>query len=185
MVGLGNPGSEYENTRHNAGFWFVEKMAERYRESFRLEKKFLGEICKVVMSGQQCWLLKPVTYMNKSGQSVSALMNYYKIEPENVLVVHDEIDHDAGSAKLKFGGGHAGHNGLRDIISAIGSKDFYRLRLGVGHPGNKKQVVNYVLGQPSRDDREKIDQAIEESLEITDMLVAGEMQKATHRLHSD
>lgn len=184
IVGLGNPGSEYENTRHNAGFWFVDRLASEYRESFRLEKKFFGEVCKVNIAGQPCWLLKPVTFMNRSGQALAAIASYYKIEPQNILVAHDELDHDAGSTRLKLGGGHAGHNGLRDIISAIGTKDFYRLRLGIGHPGSKKQVVNYVLGQPSRDDREKVDQAIDESLLILDMVVAGEMEKAMHRLHS-
>jgi len=163
IVGLGNPGSEYQNTRHNAGFWFVDRLADEYREPFRLEKKFFGEICKVSITGQPCWLLKPMTYMNKSGQSLAAIASYYKIEPQNILVAHDELDHDAGSTRLKLGGGHAGHNGLRDIISAIGTKDFYRLRLGIGHPGNKKQVV---------------------SLSIMDMVVAGEMEKAMHRLHS-
>ncbi len=184
IVGLGNPGSEYENTRHNAGFWFVDRLASEYREVFRLEKKFYGETCKISIAGQSCWLLKPVTYMNKSGQSLAAITSYYNIEPQNTMVAHDELDHDAGSARLKLGGGHAGHNGLRDIISAFGSKDFYRLRLGIGHPGNKRQVVNYVLGQPSRDDREKVDQAITDTLPVMDMLVAGEMEKAMHRLHS-
>jgi len=184
IVGLGNPGSEYENTRHNAGFWFVDKLASEYRELFRLEKKFFGEVCKITISGQSCWLLKPATFMNRSGQSLSAMTSYYKIEPQNILVAHDELDHDAGSTRIKLGGGHAGHNGLRDIISAIGTKDFYRLRLGIGHPGNKKQVVNYVLGQPSRDDRDKVDQAIDESISIMGLLVAGEMEKAMHRLHS-
>ena len=184
IVGLGNPGSEYQNTRHNAGFWFVDRLADEYREPFRQEKKFFGEICKINIAGQQCWLLKPATYMNKSGQSLAAIASYYKIEPQNILVAHDELDHDAGSTRVKLGGGHAGHNGLRDIISALGTKDFYRLRLGIGHPGNKKQVVNYVLGQPSLDDREKINGAIDETLTTMDLLVVGEMEKAMHRLHS-
>ncbi len=184
IVGLGNPGKEYEQTRHNAGFWFVDEVARAFGVTFKKEGKFFAEVGRISSGGTDCWLLKPVTFMNRSGQSVAAIANYYKISAEEILVVHDELDHDAGSAKLKKGGGHAGHNGLRDIISAIGTKDFLRLRLGVGHPGSSKQVVNYVLGQPSRDDAEKIMEAIGRSIGALDKLLEGRFQIAMNELNS-
>jgi len=185
IVGLGNPGKDYEQTRHNAGFWFVDEVAREYGVSFRKESKFHGEACRFNAGGKECWLLKPATFMNRSGQAVAAIAAYYRISPENILVVHDEIDHDAGSVRLKRGGGHAGHNGLRDIISAIGSKDFLRLRLGVGHPGSKKQVVNYVLGRASGEDAEKIRQAIGRGMQAIELLLSGKEQIAMNQLHSD
>ena len=184
IVGLGNPGGEYENTRHNAGFWFVDEIARQHGGSFRKEGKFFGEVCRVNAAGYDCWLLKPVTYMNRSGQAVSAMASYYKIEPHNILVAHDELDHDAGSAKLKYGGGHAGHNGLRDIISAIGSKDFLRLRLGVGHPGSKNKVVDYVLSQPSRHDAEQIMDAVSRGARVLDKLLEGKIQLAMNEVNT-
>ena len=184
IVGLGNPGKEYEHTRHNAGFWFVDELAREYGGSFKKEGKFFGEACRINLRGSDCWLLKPVTFMNRSGQSVSAMASYYKIASHNILVAHDELDHDAGSARLKYGGGHAGHNGLRDIISALGSKDFLRLRLGVGHPGSKNQVVNYVLGNPSRDDANRILDAVSRSSRVLEKLLEGKIQIAMNEVNS-
>lgn len=183
VVGLGNPGQEYDQTRHNVGFWLLDQLANNYRADFRSEKKFHGEICKIDLGVKPVWLLKPMTYMNKSGLAVSALVNYYKILPEEVLVVHDELDHEAGDVRLKKGGGHAGHNGLRDIISSLGCKDFYRLRLGIGHPGSKSKVVNYVLGTPGRDDKIAIDLAIDNALSEISLIIDGEFEKAMNRLN--
>ena len=183
VVGLGNPGSEYAGTRHNVGFWFVDQLAREFGQNFRKETKFHGDVAKINVEGKALWLLKPQTFMNRSGQSVSALMKYYKLTPGGILVVHDELDHDAGSVKLKFGGGHAGHNGLRDIIKAVDSKDFYRLRLGIGHPGNKNQVVNYVLGIPSREDQEKIEMTIDDAIKEVPSMVNAEFDKVMNRLN--
>ena len=183
IVGLGNPGAEYALTRHNAGFWFVDRLAEEYGVQFRSENKFYGAVAKINILGKPLWLIKPTTFMNRSGQSVSAMMKYYKLTPENILVVHDELDHDAGTVKLKLGGGHAGHNGLRDIIKAVDSKNFYRLRIGVGHPGSKSQVVNYVLGLPSKDDRQKIEMAIDEAVAEIPALANAEYEKVMNRLN--
>lgn len=184
IVGLGNPGRDYEGTRHNAGFWFVDALADAAGATLRNESKFHGEAAKIRLHGEDLWLLKPMTFMNRSGQAVSALARFYKIEPEQILVVHDELDLPPGGAKLKRGGGHAGHNGLRDIISAIGSKDFLRLRLGIGHPGSAKQVSNYVLSKPGKDDRISIDHAIAEAERILPELIDDQLQKAMNLLHS-
>jgi len=184
IVGLGNPGKEYEQTRHNAGFWFVDEVARQFGATLKKESKFFGEACRISSAGRDCWLLKPMTFMNRSGQSVSALSSYYKIPPQDILVVHDELDHDAGSVKLKLNGGHAGHNGLRDIISALNTKDFLRLRLGVGHPGTKKQVVDYVLSQPSKEDAGKIEEAIYQSSKVLDNLLEGRIQIAMNEVNS-
>jgi len=148
IVGLGNPGKQYENTRHNAGFWFVEEVARQYQLQFRPETKFLGEVARVQSNGHDVWLLKPMTFMNRSGQSIQSLANFYKISPDQILVVHDELDLSPGTAKLKSGGGHGGHNGLRDTIAALGTPAYLRLRLGIGHPGHRDQVVDYVLHPP-------------------------------------
>ncbi len=184
IVGLGNPGKEYSGTRHNAGFWFSDELAKDCGVSFKKEAKFFANLCKINLNGHSAWLIKPTTFMNKSGQSVAAIAAYYKITPEEVLVIHDELDHDAGSARLKMSGGHAGHNGLRDIISALGTKDFLRLRLGIGHPGTKKQVVDFVLGTPSRDDDQKIRESIQDGLRVVDDLLAGSIQIAMNKLNS-
>jgi len=149
IVGLGNPGSKYTETRHNAGFWFIEELAREYSASFRQEKKFHGEVAKISLAGKDIWLLKPETFMNRSGLAVQSLMSFYRINADQLLVAHDEIDLPPGTAKLKTGGGHGGHNGLRDIINQLGTKDFHRLRIGVGHPGSKDQVVDYVLHNAS------------------------------------
>lgn len=184
IVGLGNPGSQYEETRHNAGFWFVEQIARQQGEQFRLENKFHAEIAKVVIGANQVWLLKPNTFMNRSGQSVAALARFYKIPLENILVVHDELDLDPGTARLKQGGGHGGHNGLRDIVAQMGGKDFMRLRIGIGHPGNSKQVSNYVLSRATADEQRFIEESIGDALKVLPQVVSGEFQKAMNDLHS-
>jgi PTH1 family peptidyl-tRNA hydrolase len=183
IVGLGNPGNQYEQTRHNAGFWFVEEVARQYGVTFRPETKFLGEVARVQSNGLDFWLLKPSTFMNRSGQSIQALAKFYNVTPEQILVVHDELDLPAGVAKLKLGGGHGGHNGLRDTIAAVG-KEFLRLRLGIGHPGHRDLVVGYVLKAPSKIDREKLDEAIYQATRVVPQLVQGQLPAAMQALHS-
>ena len=184
IVGLGNPGTEHSDTRHNAGFWCVDAIADEYGGQFRQDAKFHGETCRVKVESEDCWLLKPTTYMNHSGRSVQAMVSFYKLSISEVLIIHDEIDLDPGTARLKTGGGHGGQNGLRDIINQLGDKSFARLRIGVGHPGDKHKVVNHVLGRASRDDQEKINQSIEQSLHIIPYLIQGEMQRAMTALHT-
>jgi len=184
IVGLGNPGPKYSETRHNAGFWFVEDLANAYRGRFLPEKKFHGEVARINLEGSDIWLLKPETYMNRSGLSVVSLAAFYKIAPENILVAHDEIDLKAGTARLKSGGGHGGHNGLRDIISHLGTKDFQRLRIGVDHPGSKDMVVDYVLKRPDAKDRNAIEDSINDALRVMPKIAAGEWEKAMHQLHT-
>ncbi len=185
IVGLGNPGPQYQETRHNAGFWFVEQLARQQGGQFRLENKFHAEIAKVVIGAKQVWLLKPNTFMNRSGQSVAALARFYKIPLENILVVHDELDLDPGTARLKQGGGHGGHNGLRDIVAQMGGKDFMRLRIGIGHPGNSKQVSNYVLSGAGADEQRLMDESIDDALAVLPQVVSGEFQKAMNTLHTE
>jgi len=184
IAGLGNPGLQYQQTRHNAGFWFVDSIARRYAGCFRVDAKFHGEICRVRVAGQACWLLKPGTFMNRSGQSVSSLASYYKIPLQQILVVHDELDLPAGSIRLKQGGGHGGHNGLRDIISATGERDFWRLRVGIGHPGDSRRVVDYVLGRPSRDDERLIRDALSRAEALLPEIIDGGFQRVMNQLHS-
>ncbi|AKH21352.1 aminoacyl-tRNA hydrolase [Sedimenticola thiotaurini] len=184
IVGLGNPGADYAATRHNAGFWWVDRLAERYGGSFRSESKFHGQVCRIQVDGRECWLLKPGTFMNRSGQSVSSLAKYYKIGLDEILVAHDELDLSPGVVRLKFGGGHAGHNGLRDIISAMGGRDFWRLRIGIDHPGNAREVVNYVLGRPSRQDGEAIERALDGAERVLPELLQGRFQLAMNAMHS-
>ena len=183
IVGLGNPGEKYASTRHNAGFWFVDELARRYRGSFRAEAKFFGEACRISMNGSDCWLLKPGTFMNRSGKSVSALARFYKINTENLLLAHDELDLDPGVVRLKQGGGHGGHNGLRDSASALNSREFYRLRLGIGHPGHRDQVTDYVLSRPSRVEQQHIERAIDAASDQLEALLAGEYQRVMNQLH--
>jgi PTH1 family peptidyl-tRNA hydrolase len=183
IAGLGNPGPEYDQTRHNAGFWFVDELARRHGGQFRRESKFAGEVCRILIGGQDLWLLKPQTFMNRSGQSLKLMTSFYKVELGEVLVAHDEIDLPPGTTRLKRGGGHGGHNGLRDIMAQLG-KDFWRLRIGVGHPGSKEQVVNYVLGRPSRDEDTLIRQDIDAAADLLDRIVGGDIQKAMNQLHS-
>ena len=184
IVGLGNPGNEHIDTRHNAGFWFIDALADIYSVSFHPDTKFHSEICRIQSKGIDCWLCKPMTYMNVSGQAVQSIASFYKISLEEILVVHDEIDLDAGTVRLKTEGGHGGHNGLRDIIEKTGGNNFIRLRIGVGHPGSKERVTPHVLGKPDSDDRKLIDNAISNAIDIMPHLFAGEIQKAMTTLHT-
>jgi PTH1 family peptidyl-tRNA hydrolase len=185
IVGLGNPGREYEGTRHNAGEDFVRELARQAGGTFRNESKFFGEVADVLVGTRKLRLLVPTTFMNRSGRSVAALANFYRIEPDRILIAHDELDVPPGSARFKFDGGHGGHNGLRDIVPALGNrKDFYRLRIGIGHPGSAKQVSAYVLSKASPGDQEAIRAAIDEALRALPLLLDGDSEKAMTRLHS-
>ena len=184
FVGLGNPGPEYEATRHNAGFWWVDALARELKVSLMLDKSYHGVVARTTVLGQTLWLLEPRTFMNLSGKSVGALARFFKIKPEEILVAHDELDIVPGQLKLKFGGSHAGHNGLRDIHAQLGSADYWRLRIGVGHPGVKSEVVNWVLQKPSQEHRIAIEDAVARSLKAVPMLIAGEMEKATMLIHT-
>ena len=181
IVGLGNPGDKYAATRHNAGFWFIDAIAAQTNCKLAMDVKMFGFVGKFEADK---WLLKPTTFMNDSGKAVAALANYYKIKPAEILIVHDELDLQAGSIKLKFGGGHGGHNGLRDIHSRLGTPDYWRLRLGIGHPGVKSQVVDYVLREPSSEERDAVCKCIEQSLGALDALLAGEMERAMMLIHA-
>ena len=183
IVGLGNPGGSYEQTRHNAGFWCVDALAQRNSGAFRVEAKFQAQACKISLAARECWLLKPATFMNRSGIAVAALAGFYKIPVENILVMHDELDLPPGVARLKQGGGHGGHNGLRDIIAQLGA-NFMRLRIGIGHPGDRDAVVDYVLQRPSLADRQQIEAAMDAALLVMPDVVNGEIQRAMHSLHS-
>lgn len=185
IVGLGNPGSEYETTRHNAGAWFLQRLASAHGVTLKNEKKFQGMHATLRIDDHNCQLLLPTTFMNCSGQSLQALLKFYKIPLDAVLVAHDELDLPPGSAKLKIGGGHAGHNGLRDIINKCGGNGFVRLRLGIGHPGNKKLVHDYVLHKPSNADKLKILEAVEDGLAQVPYLLDGEIERAMTRLHTE
>jgi PTH1 family peptidyl-tRNA hydrolase len=184
LVGLGNPGPDYEATRHNAGFWWIDALAAQLGTQLVMERGYFGRMARTSLDGQTLWLLQPQTFMNKSGQSVAALARFYKIEAAEILVIHDELDLPPGECKLKQGGSHAGHNGLRDIHGQLGTADYWRLRLGIGHPGHKAEVVNWVLKKPSADDRTAIDTAIERSLKAVVDLVHGRMDKATANIHT-
>ena len=184
FVGLGNPGPEYEATRHNAGFWWVDALAQELKVSLVPEKGFQARVARANVQGSTVWLLEPQTFMNLSGRSVAALARFYKIQPEEILVVHDELDVVPGQAKLKFGGSHAGHNGLRDIHAQLGTGDYWRLRIGIGHPGVKAEVVNWVLKKPAPDQRTAIEECIERTLKAVPALLAGEMDKATLVVHT-
>ena len=183
IVGLGNPGSEYEPTRHNAGFWFVDELVQRCRQSFRLEQRFHSEVARCLLDGNECRLQKPMTFMNRSGQAVGSLARFFKIPLQQILIVHDELDLPPGTIRLKKGGGHGGHNGLRDLINHLGSRDFYRLRVGIGHPGHRDQVVDYVLRKPSKEDRRQIDQAVYDALDVMPDVVEGKFELAMNSLH--
>jgi PTH1 family peptidyl-tRNA hydrolase len=184
IVGLGNPGREYETTRHNVGFWWVEELAREQKLSFKSESKFHGLTARGQLHGHEVLLLKPQTFMNVSGRSVGALVQFYKIEPAEMLVVHDELDLPPGVARLKTGGGHGGHNGLKDIIAHLGTKDFWRLRIGIGHPGDRAEVSDYVLGDPRREERELIDEAMRKAQNIAHLIIEGKTEAAMLKLHS-
>lgn len=184
FVGLGNPGPDYEATRHNAGFWWVDALAAKLGTNLVSDRAYQGHVARVAGPHGPVWLLKPMTFMNRSGVSAAQLARFFKIEAQQVLVVHDELDVAPGQAKLKFGGSAAGHNGLKDIHQMLGTPDYWRLRLGIGHPGVKAEVVNYVLKKPSPDDRSAIDNAIERSLAASAQLMTGEMDKALAIIHA-
>ena len=184
IVGLGNPGPEHAATRHNAGFWFVDALADRLRVSLAPERSYYGLAARASVAGRQLWLLEPTTYMNVSGKSVAALARFFKIEPAEILVVHDELDLLPGQAKLKLGGSHAGHNGLKDIHAQLGSDAYWRLRLGIGHPGVKAQVIDYVLKKPRPDEREAIEKAVQQSLAAIDLVLDGEFERATMQINA-
>ena len=184
FVGLGNPGPEYEATRHNAGFWWLDALADKLGARLVAERAYQGLLARVNRPEGPVWMLEPMTFMNRSGASVAPLARFFKIEPQEILVVHDELDLLPGQAKLKIGGGSGGHNGLKDIQGLLGTADFWRLRLGIGHPGVKAEVINYVLKKPAPDQREAIAKAMEQSLQASDLLIAGEMDKALALIHA-
>jgi PTH1 family peptidyl-tRNA hydrolase len=181
-VGLGNPGKEYERTRHNAGFWLVERFAQQSGVALRKDGKYQALVGRMANNG--AWLVMPQGFMNASGHAVQMLSGFFKIPPAEILVVHDELDFTPGTAKIKQGGGIAGHNGLRDISHRLGSHDYWRLRLGIGHPGDRAEVSNYVLGKPSQEDRAEIDEAIGRSIDILPQCLSGDLQGAMQKLHS-
>jgi PTH1 family peptidyl-tRNA hydrolase len=184
IVGLGNPGAQYEDTRHNAGFWFVDEVARLTGATLRPEPRFHGLAARIMLEGPELWLLKPTTFMNRSGQAAAALARFYKITPEQILIAHDEIDLPVGQIKLKYAGGHGGHNGLRDLHAHFGTPNYWRLRLGVDHPGNKDLVVDYVLHAPSKVDRARIDGVIDEACRQLPALLRGEAAAVMNHLHS-
>ena len=184
IVGLGNPGQEHARTRHNAGFRFVDALADKAGGRFGLESKLFGETAKIEFAGRSLWLLKPATFMNLSGKSVAAALRYWKIEPEEALLAHDELDLPPGAARLKFDGGHGGQNGLRDTMKLLGHGRFQRLRIGIGHPGHKDRVTSWVLGRPGNDDDILIGRAIDDAIAVLPLAVKGDFNEAMKRLHT-
>lgn len=184
VVGLGNPGSDYAQTRHNAGFWLVDELARQHGGSFRPESRFHGETGRITLNGQELWLLKPMTFMNRSGQAVAALARFHKMTLPEILVVHDDLDLPPGVVRVKRSGGHGGHNGLRDLIAHLGGNDFPRLRLGIGHPGQSREVLDHVLRRASQAERAMLDQAIADALRELPRLIAGRWNPAIQSLHS-
>lgn len=188
IVGLGNPGPDYARTRHNAGFWLVEAIADDLRTSFAVEKSFFGSVAKARADGEQIFLAKPLTYMNRSGQCVGALARFYKLVPEEVLVLHDELDLMPGQVKVKQGGGHAGHNGLKDIQAALSSPNFWRLRLGIGHPRSlnlAQEVADFVLHPPRREEQSAIEACVTRCRAVIPLFLKGDFVRATEQLHRD
>jgi peptidyl-tRNA hydrolase, PTH1 family len=184
LVGLGNPGPEYDATRHNAGFWWIDRVAAKLGARLVFDRSYHGLIARVNRAGgNPLWLVEPQTYMNLSGKSVAAVARFFKIAPEEILVAHDELDLLPSQVKLKLGGSHAGHNGLKDIVAQLGSAEFWRLRLGIGHPGVKAEVIHYVLKKPSQEDREAIEHCIARTVDALDLLLAGEMERAMMKVH--
>ena len=184
IVGLGNPGSDYAKTRHNAGFWWIDELCAKERVMLRAEKKFHGDVARLNIGGHEIWLLEPMTFMNVSGRAVQALATFYKILPNEIIVVHDELDLPPGTVKMKPGGGHGGHNGLKDIIAQLGTQEFWRLRIGIGHPGDRNEVINYVLQPPRAEERPLIDETITRSLELFPLIARGDLQAAMLKLHT-
>lgn len=185
IVGLGNPGEKYADTRHNAGEWLIERLARRFNVSLNPESKFFGKTARTLVNGKEVRLLVPTTFMNLSGKAVGALASFYRVKPEEILVIHDELDLPPGTAKLKQGGGHGGHNGLKDIVAQLGNKNnFYRLRIGIGHPGHRDLVAGYVLNKPSPADRNALEKVLDEATDCVEMIFRDGMIKATNRLNS-
>lgn len=184
IVGLGNPGPEHARTRHNAGFWFIDALARQAGARFGLDSKLFGETAKADIAGQAVWLLKPATFMNLSGKSLTAALRFWKIEPEQMLVAHDELDLSPGTARLKFDGGHGGQNGLRDTMRLLGHGRFHRLRIGIGHPGHKDMVTPWVLGRPGAADEVLVLRAIDDALDVLPLAVQGNFPDAMTRLHT-
>jgi PTH1 family peptidyl-tRNA hydrolase len=184
IVGLGNPGSRYDATRHNAGFWFLDALKARDHVMLKDERRFFGQVGLWSDSTHSCRLLRPSTYMNRSGVAVRALTRFFRVPVPQVLVVHDDLDLPPGTARIKRGGGDGGHNGLRDIVVCLGDNGFLRLRLGIGHPGHRDQVIDYVLSRPSSEEKSAIVEAIHAALEVLPLLLAGDAERAMHRLHS-
>jgi PTH1 family peptidyl-tRNA hydrolase len=184
IAGLGNPGREHARDRHNVGFWLVDRLAAAHGAALRKDAKYQALVARIPAPAGDVWLCEPQTYMNLSGRSVGGLARFYKIEPEEILVVHDELDFPPGTAKMKLGGGVAGHNGLKDIQAQLGTQGFWRLRIGIGHPGDRDVVVDYVLNSPTPDERTLIEASVERGLEIMPLVLAGDLQGAMHRLHS-
>ncbi len=183
IVGLGNPGSRYEDTRHNAGFWFVDFLARRYGAAFKEDRRFQGELSRIQVEGREVRLLKPTTFMNRSGNSIRSLAAYLKVPPEAIMVVHDDLDLPVGTVRLKRGGGAGGHNGLKDVVAHLG-REFFRLRIGVGHPGHQNEVIDYVLNRPTREEEESILASIEEAADVMPILLGEGEQRAMNRLHT-
>ncbi len=184
IVGLGNPGPDYVQTRHNAGFWLVDELARQHGGGFRPESRFHGETGRITLNGQELWLLKPMTFMNRSGQAVAALARFHKITLPEILIVHDDLDLPPGVVRLKRSGGHGGHNGLRDLIAHLGGNDFPRLRLGIGHPGHSREVLDHVLHRAPQAERALLEQAIADALRELPRLIAGQWNPAMQALHS-
>jgi len=185
IAGLGNPGTKYEQTRHNAGFWFVDEVARRYAGKFRAESRFASEVASCQVDGQECRLQKPQEFMNRSGRPVATLAAFYRIPRPAILVVHDDLDLPPGTVRLKQDGGHGGHNGLRDLIPSLGGNDFLRLRIGIGHPGNRNEVSDYVLNDPRNEERGLIDEAMKNAQEIAHLVIEGKTEAAMLKLHSE
>lgn len=184
LVGLGNPGAEYRATRHNAGFWFIDAVAHTLGATLLPDRSYFGMVARAKSPQGPVWLLQPMTFMNLSGKSVAALARFFKIAPEEILVAHDELDLLPGHAKVKQGGSHAGHNGLKDIQAQLGSADYWRLRLGIGHPGVKAEVIDYVLRKPPADQQEAIEKNIEQAVSALDLMLAGDMERAMMKIHA-
>ena len=184
IVGLGNPGAEYEHSRHNAGAWLLQTLAAREGVRLGVDSKLHALLGKATLAGRPVWLARPTTFMNHSGRAVQALLNYYRIEPERMLIVHDDLDLPPGVARLKYDGGHGGQNGLRDIMGQLGHGRFHRLRIGIGHPGDKNRVTPWVLGRPGVQDQAAIVAAIDDALAVLDRVITGELEAAMQELHS-